>query len=154
MELLLREACVDDCAAIHKMQVESFSELLHKYKDFETNPGAEAMDKIISRMNQDYSDYYLIMLEDKKIGAIRVVRLPNQICILSQLFILPEYWGKGFAQQAIIKLEALYPKAKGWQLDTIKEETELCHLYEKMGYKKTNREKVIQEGMTLIDYEK
>jgi hypothetical protein len=39
-----------------------------------------------------------------------------------------------------------------WELDTIKQEGKLCHLYEKMGYKQTGREETIKEGMTLVFY--
>ena len=58
----------------------------------------------------------------------------------------------GYAQQAITKAESLYPQARCWELDTIKQEAKLCHLYEKMGYKAAGEVKIIQEGMTIIKY--
>jgi GNAT superfamily N-acetyltransferase len=70
------------------------------------------------------------------------------------MFILPEFQGQGFAQQAIKAAEALYPQAEGWQLDTIKEERKLCHLYEKMGYKRTGKEEVLQDNMTIVYFAK
>ena len=51
-------------------------------------------------------------------------------------------------------MEALYPLAKSWRLDTIKQEAGLVHLYEKMGYRQTGKEKRIKEGMDLIFLEK
>ena len=39
-------------------------------------------------------------------------------------------------------------------LDTIQEEAGNCHLYEKIGYKKSGRTEVINERMTLVFYEK
>ena len=44
--------------------------------------------------------------------------------------------------------------AKSWNLDTIKQEPKLCHLYEKMGYRRTEKKNTIKEGMTLVFYEK
>jgi hypothetical protein len=48
----------------------------------------------------------------------------------------------------------LYPQAEGWQLDTIKGETKLCHLYEKIGYKRTGKEEVLQDNITIVYYAK
>ncbi len=56
--------------------------------------------------------------------------------------------------EIIYLIESIYTDAEHWELDTIKQEEKLCHLYEKMGYKRTGREVELQPGMTLIDYEK
>lgn len=50
--------------------------------------------------------------------------------------------------------ELLYPEAKHWQLYTIKQESKLCHLYEKMGYKQTGKELSIKDEITLAFYKK
>ncbi len=154
MDIKLQKALITDCEEIHQLQIKSFQALLDKYNDTSTNPAAESIDVIIQRMNQTFTDYYFIRLNDINIGAIRVVRLKNNTCRISPIFILPEYQGKGLAQQTILSIEKLYPQAAGWQLDTIKEEAKLCHLYEKMGYTRTGREEIIQEGMTLAYYAK
>lgn len=154
MEIKLQKAYISDCEEIHKMQVKSFKNLLDKYDDINTNPGAESLEKIISRMKQEFTDYYFIQLNDKNIGVIRIMRLKGNVCRISPMFILPEFQGKGFAQQTINAVEALYSQADSWKLDTIKEETKLCHLYEKMGYKKTGKEEVIQDNMTIVYYSK
>lgn len=51
-------------------------------------------------------------------------------------------------------MEALYPEAAHWELDTIKQEPKLCHLYEKLGYRQTGKEEELQPGMTIVFYEK
>lgn len=76
-------------------------------------------------MNQDNTDYYLIKLENKNTGAIRVVRLSPEECRISPMFLLPEYQGNGYAKQILKQVEFLYPKAKVWELDTIKQENKL-----------------------------
>ena len=154
MIVTLKKANIADCAEIHAMQVKSFKVLLDKYKDISTNPGAEPIERIIERMNQDFTDYYFIKFETKHIGAIRIVRLHNNICRISPMFILPEFQGKGYAQQAIMQVEALYPQANSWELDTIKEEAKLCHLYENMGYKRTGKEEALQDNMVIVYYSK
>ncbi|AHF06030.1 GNAT family acetyltransferase [Desulfitobacterium metallireducens DSM 15288] len=48
----------------------------------------------------------------------------------------------------------MYWNAKTWELDTILQERRNCYLYEKLGYKKTEKTEVINDKMTLVFYEK
>jgi len=154
MEIALKKAFVQDCELIHRMQTIGFGALLEKYKDFDTSPGNETLEKIKWRFEYSHIDHYFIELQSEKIGYIRINRLDESACRLSQMFILPEYQGNGYAHQAIGQAERLYPQAKSWILDTIKQELKLRHLYEKMGYKLTGVEKNIKDGMDLVDYAK
>jgi len=154
MKIKLIKATDADCIELHSLQVAAFADMLSKYKDYETNPGAEQVDKIIERMKHDDTDYYLVSLNNVNIGGIRIVRKDGDICRISRMFILPQYQNKGYAQAVIRDVEALYPNAKKWELDTIKQEEKLCRLYEKMGYKKTGTERELQPEMTLVDYTK
>ena len=43
---------------------------------------------------------------------------------------------------------------ENWELDTILQESKNCHLYEKMGYRRTGKTEVINERLTLTFYEK
>ena len=70
------------------------------------------------------------MVNGEKAGAIRVQRQEAE-CYRIGLYVLPEYQGNRYAQQALSAIEELYPFAKSWNLDTIKQEPKLCHLYEK-----------------------
>lgn len=154
MKISLKQAKTEDCIQIYEMQIKSFKDLLNKYKDYSTNPGAETIERIEQRMAQPFTDYYFISLGDENIGAIRIVSLEENTFRISPMFILPEHQGKGFAQQAILEAELRYPQAEHWELDTIKQETKLCYLYEKMGYKPTGKEEKIQDDMTIIYYRK
>lgn len=154
MLIELRKADISDCEEIHILQVKSFQALLDKYNDISTNPASEPIERIVQRMSQNFTDYYFIQFDNKNIGAIRIVSLDNSMYRISPMFILPEFQGNGYAQQTIAKAESLYPKANGWQLDTIKEEPKLCYLYEKMGYKRTGKEEVLQQNMTIVFYAK
>ena len=70
------------------------------------------------------------------------------------MFVLKEFQNRGIAQQAIRNAENLFPGNKRWRLNTIKEEKNNCHLYEKMGYLPIGNEKRINKRMTIIEYEK
>lgn len=150
----LIKAGLQDCAQIHAMQVESFLDLLEKYHDAATNPAAEPLERVEARMEQDATDYYFIQAGDRSAGMIRVQRLPENVCRVSPICILPAFQGKGYAQAAMRALEALYPQARAWRLETIKEEEKLRHLYEKLGYRRIGHEEVLQPGMTIVSYEK
>lgn len=92
-------------------------------------------------------------MDGKHIGALRVCNF-GQLCKLKQIFILPEYQDRGYAQQAMRIAESLYPNAGRWELDTILQEQKLCHLYEKMGYRKTGKTQRIKDGMDIVFYAK
>jgi len=154
LDISLVEADLKDCQQILDMQIESFKSLLQKYQDYDTNPAAESLEHIQHRMAQNFTDYYFIHLNDQKIGVIRVVAAENDVFKISPIFILPEFQGKGYAKQAILKMEMRYPNARKWELATIKQEVGLCRFYESLGYKVTGRKTPIKTDMTIIGYSK
>ena len=153
MMITLNKATESDCSTIHRIQVKAFSQLLLKYQDYSSSPAAEGLEQIEQRFEQSFTDYYLIMLADESIGMLRVCDF-GENCRLSPICILQEYQGRGYAQEAICLMEQLYPNAKKWELDTIAQEDKLCHLYEKVGYRKTGRVENLKDGMDLVFYEK
>lgn len=60
MDVILIKANYLDCPLIAKIQKMSFSELLEKYKDYDTNPACEDLDKIQEKFHQTFTEYYLI----------------------------------------------------------------------------------------------
>ncbi len=120
-----------------------------------TNPANEPIDKVLMRLNQKFIYYYLLQSEGEIVGAIRVVdkQEEGKRKRISPLFILPKYWNRGLAQQAILAVEEIHGNT-GWELDTILQEKGNCHLYEKMGYRATGKQEQINEKMTLVFYEK
>lgn len=153
MTITLCKASLTDCCELYDLQVKSFRVLLEKYQDYNSNPGAETIEKTRNRLKESFTDYYFIRQSDSNIGALRIVRFEGN-CKLKQICILPEYQGNGYAQQAIVLAESKYPDAIRWELDTVKQEEKLCYLYEKMGYRRTGKEQNIKDGMDIVFYEK
>ena len=155
MEVRLEKAELSDLPTLHAMQVTAFQELLEKYQDFDTNPANEDISKIEARFRQDFTCYYFICLGSRKVGAIRIIDKKNaeESKWISPLFILPEFQGRGIAQQAIRLCEEIHGK-DGWELATILQERKNCYLYEKMGYVKTDHRVAINKKLTLIYYKK
>lgn len=150
----LVRADVQDAPLIHKMQIRAFMPLLRKYEDFETNPANETVERIVERLQQPFTEYYLIVLSSLSVGAIRIVKKPNKIYRVSPIFLLPEYQGRGIAQIVLALIERQYADAEKWELATILQEASLCYLYEKLGYRRTGGSKVINDKMTIVFYEK
>ena len=73
---------------------------------------------------------------------------------ISPIFILPKYQNQGIGYVAIQKVFLLYPDVKVWKLDTILQEPRNCHLYEKCGFVRVGEEHIINDKMTLVDYER
>ena len=154
MSVTLRQAQRDEVQKIWEMQIEAFRELLEKYQDYDLSPGAEHVDKVIARFEQPWTKYFFIEAEGVDVGVIRVVdKNDGSRKRISPLWIMKEYRGKGYAQDAILAVEELYG-ADYWCLDTILQEKGNCHLYEKMGYHQTGRVEHINERMDIVFYEK
>ena len=155
MKIELIRASLKDAKEIWEMQVKSFKNLLDKYQDFETNPASETISNIEMRLKQNFTFFYFIFIDNKKVGAIRVVdyKEKNKNKRISPLFILPEYRNKGIAQSVIKICEEIHGNIN-WELSTILEEKGNCYLYEKLGYHPTGKIQVINDRLTLIFYHK
>lgn len=155
MKIELLRATLTDASKLHAMQTEAFQELFDKYQDFDTSPANEPIEKVEIRLKQDFTYYYFICVDTQKVGAIRIVdkKEDGKNKRISPIFVLPQFRGQGIAQKAILLCEEIHGKT-GWELDTILQEPKNCHLYEKMGYRKTDRTQVINEKLTLVFYEK
>ena len=154
MSITLKRVELSECEKLWKMQVEAFSELLEKYRDYETSPANEPVSRVEERLKQPFTYYYFIMEGETIVGAIRVVDMKDgSRKRISPVFIMKEFRGKGYAQKAIIAVEELHGR-DNWALDTILQEAGNCYLYEKMGYCRTGVQEIINERMTIIGYEK
>ncbi len=155
MEIKLVRATIKDAEKLWKMQVDSFMSLYEKYKDTDTSPATEPMEKVIWRLEQRNTYFYFIMTDDIYVGAIRIIddKKENIRKRISPLFILPAFRNRGLAQRAIIEAEKIHGDTN-WSLDTILQEKGNCALYEKMGYHQTGKTEKINDRMTLVFYEK
>ncbi len=154
MSIELKTVKRDDIERVWKMQIEAFSGLLQKYQDYDLNPGAEGMDKVMARFEQPWTTYYFIVSGDEEVGVIRIVdKKDGSRKRISPIWIMPEYRNKGYAQKAILEAEKIYG-ADNWCLDTILQEKGNLHLYEKLGYHKTGKVEKINDRMDIVFYEK
>ncbi|MDK8193292.1 GNAT family N-acetyltransferase [Paenibacillus sp. UMB7766-LJ446] len=154
MEISLSKASLKEASIIHEIQIKAFMPLLNKYQDLETSPANETVEQIADRINQSFTDYYLIREANIPVGAIRIVKMENKTYRVSPVFILPDYQGRGIAQKVFSMIEDIYSHAEIWELATISEEHGNCYLYEKLGYRQKGDTKQINDKMTIVLYEK
>lgn len=154
MRVSLKKASIRDAAAIHRLQVESFLPLLRKYRDYDTNPTNEDVERVIDRLKQSHTTYYFIILDGVRIGAIRII-YDDEVrrARISPMFIIPEHQGKGYGQDALALVEGVVD-AECWELNTILQEDGNCYFYEKMGYRRTGVMREINDRMTIVSYAK
>ena len=154
MEIQLEKATEKDAQSIFDIQVRAFQPLLNKYKDHDSNPANETIDRVLTRINNPHGGFYKIITDNNLVGAICVLWKEDVQFWISPMFMLPSYQGKGIAQKAITGIEKMFPQAISWELATIAEEKRNCYLYEKMGYKKTGVSEKLNDHATLIFYKK
>lgn len=155
----LKLATVKDAEELHDLQVKAFLPLYEKYGDEETSPAKESLERITWKIAEEHSDFYFILHGGKKVGGVRVSgrrgnAVYENIKWISPIFIVPEWQNKGIASKVIENLFQTYPDTIEWRLDTVKQETGNCHLYEKCGFVRVGEEQVVNENMTLVDYVK
>ncbi|HKM35058.1 MAG TPA: GNAT family N-acetyltransferase [Lachnospiraceae bacterium] len=153
----LEEVREEEIVQLHDMQVQSFMPLYKKYHD-EGSPAIEPIEKVRAKAASDTRKYYFIVKDGARVGAINIGNKPwiedKTIFYISPIFFIPKYQNQGIGYVAIQKAFAMHPEATVWRLDTILQEPSNCHLYEKCGFVRIGEEQVINEFMTLIDYEK
>lgn len=135
------------------LQKKGFKETLKKYKDYKTSPATESLIRFYHKFSKQSADNYWVINNNKIAGALCVVAKPDCMWI-SKFYILPEFRNKGIGQQVLPLAEGLYPDAKRWRLDTIFEEKNNIHLYQKLGYREYGERKTVNDKMTLINFQK
>ena len=155
MEITVSRFGERDIDTVFEIQRAAYRPLYEKYSDEGTNPYTEPKETVFRKYTSAGTVGYLFSLDGSAVGAVRVrFDAENKSGRVSALCVLPEFQGRGVAQAALREIERLHPEVEKWSLDTILEEPGNCHLYEKLGYRRTGKTEVIKKNMTLVFYEK
>lgn len=90
LKLITREAA--EC--LHKLQIEAFMPLYEKYQDDATSPAKESLETITKKIVDDNSDFYFILFNGEKAGAVRVKwhkgqKVHKNVNWISPIFVIP-----------------------------------------------------------------
>lgn len=154
MNVKLKLTEESDFHRLYEIRKSAFLPLYERYQDHETTPVNECFDSFVGRIHQGENRSYTILYKDSVAGFIRLRPLSEERCHVSEICVSPEYQGLGIAQQVFPIVEALYPQVRIWELSTIMQEKRNCYLYEKLGYKRLDETKKLNELTTLVYYEK
>lgn len=144
-----------DIDIVYGIQQAAYKPLYDKYQDDETNPYMEKKEITFQKYMREGTKGYIFYKDNIPVGAVRIlVDILNKTARVSALGVLPEYQGQGIAREAMLKIEKIHSDIEKWNLDTILQEAGNCHLYEKLGYRRTGKTEEINEKMTLVYYEK
>lgn len=87
MKVSLAKATENDAKSIFDIQVKAFMPLLNKYKDYETNPANETIERVTIRINKPNGSFYKIFADNKLVGAICIYWKEERQFWISPMFI-------------------------------------------------------------------
>lgn len=150
----LKRAQPADAPLLRSMQVQAFLPLLEKYGDHGRSPAEETEAQVLSHIAGRNSFYYLMLVEDEPVGAIRVIDPGDGgVKRIAPVFVLPAFRRRGYATRAIREAERLHGNIN-WQLNTIEQEEGNCRLYERLGYRRMTTRLKINDREDIVFYAK
>lgn len=149
----IRRATAADAQILAAIMKETFDAQKQRY-----SPGNAVQDNNVSPPGYDsavmhtyfieQSHYYTIEIDGKIIGGACVDYNGRRHARLDKIFIDPAYQGRGLGSGILAFLEAEFPLAEVWKLETSGKQTANHRFYEKAGYSR------IYESEAEFGYEK
>lgn len=154
MDLHLIKATAVDAETMLELQKKCFAMHFERYHDVEKSPYNDTTDKILSRITRGKSNYYKMILGKLLVGCLWVVEKEPEIFRIGIVYVIPQYQNKGIGQQAFAMAESLHSNAICWELDCPEDLARNRHCYEKLGYKLTGEQEIVNDKLTLVYYRK
>ena len=141
-----------DAAALTGVQTRTFDDDARRFggQDCGGPPGYDDVGWQLQIMQRGH--YYKILCDGQIVGGIIVFNLGRGHYELGRIYLDPDYQDRGIGTQAMAFIEAAYPQAARWILDTPGWATRNQHFYEKLGYVRVREER--SGGEVSICYEK
>ncbi|WBW95701.1 GNAT family N-acetyltransferase [Oceanirhabdus sp. W0125-5] len=152
MKIKFKKAALTDGAKLLEIQKKSFQEALELYKDYDTNPMFEKLEKIQYKIENH--NYYKIISDGKIIGGIHAYSKGAFQYYINRLFIHPDYENLGIGKKAMVFIENQFPDARIWTLETPHKSLKNHYFYENLGYIRTGQVEEINENLKLIYFKK
>ncbi|MGM9887230.1 MAG: GNAT family N-acetyltransferase [Lactococcus sp.] len=135
-----------------------FTPFLEKYRDDDVNPAKMTKGRLFEKMNDEFSDFYVLKENQIIIGLVRLVHVTWDFAgqdkyHISLVGIHPDYQNQGRAQEMFQYIERKHHPKDGFELVTILQEERNIHLYEKLGYSKVGElihHNSLQDFVTLV----
>ncbi len=152
MAIRIEKATPADAAALTALEIRAFDEDVRRYPAAPSGgpPGYDDVSWLLDRISQGHT--YGILDGDALVGGAIVLRTGPASCELGRIWVAPERQGRGIGARAMELLEAAYPDATLWTLDTPAWATRNQAFYARRGYRKVREAPAGR--MVLFFYEK
>jgi GNAT superfamily N-acetyltransferase len=152
MKLTIERAAEADADALLEAQIAAFHDDTRLYGvPLGGPPGYTDIDRLRRSIREDA--YYKIVYDGRIVGGIGLYDEGHHVHI-DVLYIHPDYHNLGIGTRTMQFVEAAYPAARTWTLNTPTYATRNQHFYEKFGYLKYGEHFLEEDDITLIDYRK
>ena len=143
----------EDAEKLLEIQKGAFKEALELYKDYDTNPMFEKLEKISYKIENHY--YYKIIADGRIIGGVHAYKKAEFHYYINRIFIHPDFENLGIGKKSIEFIENLEEcsDAEIWTLETPHKSFKNHYFYEKLGYVRTGEEE-LNENLKLIYFKK
>ncbi len=154
MDIIFQRAKLEDAENLLEIQKKSFHEALELYKDYDTNPMFEKIEKISYKIQNH--DYFKIIADGIIIGGINIYKKNDFHYYINRIFIHPDFENLGIGKKAMefIEKEPDFQDAHIWTLETPHKSFKNHYFYEKLGYIRTGQVEEINENLKLIHFKK
>ncbi len=151
VKLELRRASAADAAVLYALQRLAFAEDIARYGDDPSCPANESRARLTHKTR--YNDYYVLLADGEIVGGGHMTDKKDGEVRVSRIYVHPDWQGQGVGGWFLDALEAQYPAARRFTLDTPHLNVRNHHFYEKHGYVKIG-EYAFSQSLTLFDYVK
>ena len=95
--------------------------------------------------------FYKLLADGAIVGAASVHQDGAERCFLGALCVVPDYADRKIGQRAMAALDAAYPNAKSWALETPADKVENLYFYRKLGFQVTREYQVGRVRIALLE---
>lgn len=151
MSITIERAVPTDAEALVRAMVAAFHHDTVLYGVPEDGPpGYQSVEVMLEKIADH--DTFTIRRGGEVVGGMVVFDRGETARHLDLIFLSPEHHGQGVGSQAMQFLDAHYPAATYWTLDTPSWAVRNHHFYGKFGFVKTGEHPF--DGITLFSYER
>jgi GNAT superfamily N-acetyltransferase len=151
MIITFERAIPVDAVALTEVQTRTFDDDSRRFLGQPSGgpPGYDSVGWQVQRMQRG-ADYYKILADGQIVGGMIVFKPGPDTMVLGRIYVDPDFQDRGIGTQAMAWVEAQYPGAQTWRLDTPTWATRNHHFYEKLGYKRVR----VVAAEENVEYEK
>ena len=150
MKLKIEKATLKDTdiiGEIHSKAWKQAYENMFTLEFIETVTIEKRKEEFLASWKDEEIEYFLLYAEEP-IGIMKIRNYENIYEVLS-LYLLKEYWNKGFGTQAMQYILKVYDFTK-IHLWTLEDNIRAQNFYEKQGFRKTGETRIINRGKEYI----